>query len=157
MRLIINKSKHVSTQSSTTTTASTAGSNAMTQVKPKPSTGLSRTCSKCPKLKQMLGLQLNNQLTRHDWELAVRLLVDNGYIALAREFSRLSSKHDFNSENWIDSLLSRDYIYPVTCVSLGCTKFNVGKCCEQIKYNESKAIINSPNEHIRSKRDFNKT
>jgi hypothetical protein len=54
------------------------------------------TCSKYPRLNELLQEQRANELPRDKWLLVMRLLIDSGRIALARTFSMqsLPIKHE---------------------------------------------------------------
>jgi putative DNA primase/helicase len=80
-------------------------------------------CGLCPQLKKLLEEQKMNRLPKDKWLSVMRLLVDAGRIALAREFSAQSKeKHNYESEAYIDNLSVQRKGNPVGCVELGCTK-----------------------------------
>jgi putative DNA primase/helicase len=111
-------------------------------------------CKKCPRLKTLYEKQEKEVLDKGKWQLVIRLLVNAGRIALAREFSRLSKKHDYESEEYIDELSMQRPTPDVLCTELGCkeadiTGKNKGKpCFKELLQNLEKEIVNSPTSKV---------
>ena len=113
-----------------------------------PSNELKEICSKCPRLQELLHEQIRNNLHEETWFLIMCLLINNGYANLAREFSRLSSKHDLRSELRIDQLLSSEAKSSLYCTTLGCTENDIKKCFKTTFKNDNGEITNSPRSLI---------
>ena len=119
-------------------------------VQPTSSNELKEVCSKCQRLNELLDEQIKNNLHEETWFLIVCLLISNGHVNLAREFSRLSSKHGTRSEQRIDQLLSSGSKYSIRCTTLGCTENDIKRCCKTIYKNDNGEITNSPRSFIRN-------
>jgi putative DNA primase/helicase len=101
-------------------------------------------CKKCPRLKVLYNKQKTSGLDKKTWRSIMRLFVNAGRIALAKRFSKLSKKHDYEDDEYIDILSVQRPSKDVYCVNLGCTKANIRKCFQNIEKNVEDKIINSP-------------
>ena len=61
-------------------------------------------CKKCPRLGLLLEEQQEYGLPQEKWLTVMRLLIDAGRISLARKFSEQSEKHNYESDEIIDTL-----------------------------------------------------
>jgi putative DNA primase/helicase len=84
-----------------------------------------RLCNKCPRLRDLLSEQQADGLPKDKWASVIRLLIDSGRIALAKEFSRQSEKHNYESEAYIDELSMQKKMRSVRCTELGCTQEDI--------------------------------
>jgi hypothetical protein len=110
-------------------------------------------CKYCPRLEILLEEQQESGLPKDKWEAVMRLFIDAGRIALARRFSERSDKHDYESDEIIDTLSLQRRDRRVRCTELGCTRNDIetysdtnAGCFrdEEAKINEKGEIINSP-------------
>jgi putative DNA primase/helicase len=115
-------------------------------------------CTDCPRLKILLEEQQESGLPKDKWLAVMRLFIDAGRIALARKFSEQSEKHDYESDEVIDTLSLQRRDRRVRCTELGCTKKDIevsskenAGCCggEKAKTNEEGEITNSPYSKMR--------
>jgi putative DNA primase/helicase len=91
---------------------------------------LKQVCSKCKKLKMLLTKQRKNTLPRDMWEKVIILLVSSGYIAHAKEFTRLSDETNTPGNfRFIDYIsMGREYDEIIRCMDLGCDADNIAEC-----------------------------
>jgi putative DNA primase/helicase len=114
-------------------------------------------CANCPRLRLLFEEQKENGLPKDKWYAVMRLFIDAGRITLARKFSRQSGKHNYESEEIIDTLSLQRRDEKVRCVELGCIKKDIemytdtNEGCfgrKEAKINEKGEIINSPANKI---------
>jgi hypothetical protein len=63
-----------------------------------------KLCAQCDRLKILLKEQRKNGLSKDKWLAVMRLFIDAGRIDLARKFSGQSDKHNYGSDEVIDTL-----------------------------------------------------
>jgi len=108
--------------------------------------GLKKLCDSCPRLGELADEQQQSGLDKKMWILVLKLLIANGYLGAARNFSRLSTKHDSQSDKQIYELLNASTNYSVKCTSLGCQ--NMANCFDEPQTNNAGKIITSPSSYI---------
>jgi putative DNA primase/helicase len=115
-------------------------------------------CIECPRLKILLKEQRKSGLPKDRWLAVMHLFIDAGRIALARQFSKQSDKHNYESDEIIDDLSLQHRDKRVRCTELGCTKENIevysyeDKGCfggKKAQTNGKGEITNSPASKMR--------
>lgn len=121
-------------------------------LKPKPQasdtsqkiTPLETVCSKCRRLQELLAEQIATGLHEENWFRVICLFIGAGHVALARQFSELSPKHNYRSDKRIDDLAAQGKGGKIRCTSLGCSDEDIMKCFSRLRTNATGEIINSP-------------
>jgi putative DNA primase/helicase len=114
--------------------------------------------AECPQLETLMQEQQESGLPKDKWLAVMRLFIDAGRVSLARKFSKQSDKHDYKSDEIIDTLSLQRRDKKVRCTELGCTKKDIeaysdkDEGCfggQEAKLNAEKEIINSPASKMR--------
>ena len=123
---------------------------------PLPTIELKEVFANCVRLQELLQEQITTGLHEEMWFLVTCLLVNNGHISVAREFSRLSPKHSNRSEQRIDQLILAENGASPRCTTLGCTENDIQRCFKTIFKNDNGDTTNSPHRFIQKSKLQNK-
>ncbi|MDR1367085.1 MAG: DUF5906 domain-containing protein [Puniceicoccales bacterium] len=102
----------------------------------------------------MRKIQEDSGLNENQWRFVMQLFVNAGRISLARDFSSLSGKHDYRSDEYIDTLATQRPGKDVYCAELGCSEADMtgtkGKksCFKELVRDLKGEVINSPASKI---------
>jgi putative DNA primase/helicase len=110
----------------------------------------SRLSKECLRLKEFLKEQKQGTLSEDKWSAVVRLLVDVGRIALARNFEEYAEERRYEQERTIDRFSLQRHEGDIPCLELGCTEENIEDFFKKkCRLNPKGEIINSPAEKLR--------
>ena len=121
--------------------------------------------SQCPRLNDLLKDRKEGKLEYDHWNALVRLFINAGRIDLARKFTRLPNKRNYEWENEVDILSFAKKGKDVLCTELGCTAEDItrrpdGVFCfnkHGLRLDKNENPTNSPASKVAMKQEEKKS